>query len=104
MSFIMPSPFALVLVAAVVAAAYLIYQASLPKPLPGIPYKKSTATRPFGDLPDIAKYVSETKLMSSFMVKRAEELGSPIVQVFGAPFGKPWVVLTDNREYVMNWT
>ncbi|KAF7191952.1 Cytochrome P450 monooxygenase [Pseudocercospora fuligena] len=39
--------------------------------------------------------------MISFLAKRSRELNSPIIQVFMRPFSRPWVVLTDGREYVV---
>jgi hypothetical protein len=48
--------------AAVVALAY---RAILPKPIPGIPYNKASASRILGDAPDVSCSSSLYKLMHS---------------------------------------
>lgn len=82
----------------VLAAAFAIYRALLPKPIPGIPCDQAASKRLFGDVPDALKYHAETSEMLSFLVKRCKELDSPIIQVFMRPFQKPWVVVADGRE------
>ena len=48
--------------AAVVALAY---RAILPKPIPGIPYNKASASRILGDAPDVSCSSSRNKLIYS---------------------------------------
>lgn len=76
----------------------LLYRAALPKPIPGIPYDRTSAGRILGDVPDALKYHGETHEMVTFLEKRCRELGGPICQVFMRPFAKPWVVVMDGRE------
>ena len=45
----------------VVAVIYLGYRAALPRPLPGIPYNKDAASKLFGDVPEMMRYVLRTK-------------------------------------------
>ncbi|KAK4554654.1 hypothetical protein LTR86_008156 [Recurvomyces mirabilis] len=95
----LPSPTFLGLAAAIVlAAGYVLYQATIPKPIPGIPYLKATANQPFGDLSDFIKFNKRTKEVMQFVTNRAEELNTPVCQLFVKPFRKPWVVVADARE------
>lgn len=92
------SPSAWLVLTALVSFAIWIYRASIPKPLPGIPYNKGSAVRPFGDIPDAVKWHSETGELRSFFHKRIQELDSPIIQLFMRPFSLPWIVIADSRE------
>lgn len=95
------SPITVSLVASVLLLAiYLIYRATIPKPIPGIPHVAASALRAFGDVPDMLKYHAKTGEMISFLGAKCVELNSPIIQVFLRPFGRPWVVLMDSQEYV----
>jgi hypothetical protein len=40
---------------------YLVYEAVLPKPLPGIPYNHGAPNKIFGDIPEMMGYVIRTK-------------------------------------------
>ncbi|KAK5997603.1 Cytochrome P450 monooxygenase TRI13 [Cladobotryum mycophilum] len=82
----------------IIAAIGLLYRALLPKPIPGIPYKKSSARRILGDAPDVLRWNKETKEIWSYIRNLAIELDSPVIQVFMRPLGKPWVILCDFRE------
>ncbi|KAG8157457.1 hypothetical protein KVR01_012841 [Diaporthe batatas] len=75
-----------------------LYRAALPKPIPGLPYKKGSEKRLLGDAPDIIEWQKETKEVFSYMRKLALDLKAPVFQMFMRPFGKPWVILTDFRE------
>jgi len=49
------SPYTFGLAAFVLFAVIaLVYRAFLPKPIPGIPYKKSSANNVLGDAPDVS--------------------------------------------------
>jgi hypothetical protein len=88
-------------VVAIVVVVYLVYQAALPTPIPGIPYKTISARRLLGDLPDMLKYTARTRETVSYFASHCVELNSPITQIFIRPiFSKPWVIITDSREYV----
>jgi cytochrome P450 len=90
--------YALLLVGFVAIALVRLYRAALPKPIPGIPYVEKNAQSIFGDIPDALKHYRETGMLSTFCVRRCEELDSPIFQIFLRPFCKPWVILSDARE------
>lgn len=57
------SPTLLLVLAVLLFAGISIYYASLPKPLPGIPYDKESARKPFGDLPEAMAHLKETGVM-----------------------------------------
>jgi hypothetical protein len=85
----------------IIAVVYLVYQAAMPPPLPGIPYKTVSASRLLGDLPDMLNHTGKTKKTVSFFAGHCVELNSPITQIFIRPFlSKPRVIITDSREYV----
>ena len=79
------------------AGFYLLYHAALPRPLPGIPYRKSSADRPLGDLPDAFRFQKKTNELLAYFDVFARELGSPVTQ-FLPPLGRPWVIVSDYRE------
>lgn len=83
----------------VAAVGYLCYRAMLPRPLPGIPYKKASARRILGDAPDLLKHKAEhAGDMYSYLADMAVELGEPVFQIFMQPMARPWVVVHDPRE------
>jgi hypothetical protein len=83
----------------IIVVAYLVYQAAMPTPLPGIPYKTTSASRLLGDLPDMLNYTAITRKTVSFFASHCVELNSPITQIFIRPFfSKPWVIITDSHE------
>ncbi|KAF2226092.1 cytochrome P450 [Elsinoe ampelina] len=85
--------------AAVVAVLLgLLYYATLPKPIPGIPYNKKHANRLFGVVPDLIRHVSKTNTLVDFLTAQGQELDTPIFQTFFGPFVKPAVMMTDYRE------
>lgn len=94
-----------------------LYRLLLPKPIPGIPYNKHAARNILGDLPQLAKYMKETKEINAWLINQCRIHDSPIVQVFPRPFSKPvskplrtsnlfhrltnpkqWVIISDYRE------
>ncbi|KAK5129842.1 hypothetical protein LTR08_002779 [Meristemomyces frigidus] len=79
-------------------AGYFLYRATIPKPIPGIPYVAASAMRAFGDVPDALNYHAKTSETIAFLGQKCVELNSPIVQVFMRPFSRPWVVLMDSQE------
>jgi hypothetical protein len=83
---------------AIIVVAYLVYQAAMPTPLAGIPYKTISASRLLGDLPNMLDYTARTRETVSFFASHCVELNSPITQIFIRPFSKPWVIITDSRE------
>lgn len=86
-------------VAFVAVLAYLLYRAALPKPIPGIPYHKSSAQSIWGDVPAIRAFSKTTgRSGSEWIIAQAKELDSPIFQIFILPFQSPRVFITDHRE------
>ncbi|KAF4548168.1 Cytochrome P450-like protein 34 [Elsinoe fawcettii] len=85
---------------AAVAAVFLagLYYAALPKPIPGIPYKKKYANSLFGVTPDIIRHVSKHNTVADLLCRQGAELDSPIFQLFFAPFSPPVVFMSDYRE------
>ena len=79
-------------------ALYLLYRAALPKPIPGIPYHKSSAKSILGDAPALVKHKDETQEGYDWMMQQCIELDSPIIQLFIRPFRRPIVFVTDFRE------
>lgn len=47
----------------VVLVLYLLYRAALPRPFPDIPYNRGAASKLFGDVPELIRYVLRTKLI-----------------------------------------
>jgi len=86
------------LVGILAVAIYVAYRLALPRPIPGIPYNKEAAKHIFGDVPSIIRAVSETNEIWTWFAAQAVKHNSPIIQIFGKPFAKPWVFLTDFRE------
>lgn len=78
----------------------LLYWASLPRPLPGIPYTKKSRWSPFGDAFDFVQYTKDTGEGFRWFATKAAELNSPIFQVFLAPFSRPIVVVADIQELI----
>lgn len=92
-----PQP-ALVLVAVCVTATVLLLRwAALPKPIPGIPYNKISATRISGDGPEMKK-AAMARRVRFWMRDQFAIHNSPIIQLFIRPFGKPYVLVSDFRE------
>lgn len=78
----------------VIILLWFLRLAALPRPLPGIPYNKVSAGRIAGDVPELRK----TGRTRAWLRDRFATHNSPIVQVFMAPFGKPWVLVSDFWE------
>ncbi|KAH8127756.1 hypothetical protein ACSS6W_008700 [Trichoderma asperelloides] len=77
---------------------YLIRLALLPRPIPGIPYKKSSAKKIAGNGFEMLAWKQKHGEMFGYLSQLALELNAPIFQIFVHPLGKPWVVIADNRE------
>ena len=83
---------------AIALLGYLCYRAALPRPLPGIPYNKKSASRILGDGPDFIKYQAEHGEKFEYMAKLASEMNEPVIQIFMQPLSRPWVIINDPRE------
>ncbi len=88
-------PSLLFLATSILAALYLTYRRLLPKPLPGIPYNKEATKTLLGPM---VKHMADTQELFNWVAAQNIKLNSPIVQVFGRPFARPWVVVADYRE------
>ncbi|KAK8127807.1 hypothetical protein PG984_008915 [Apiospora sp. TS-2023a] len=70
-----------------------------PKPYPGIPYNKKSATRIIGDVPDLMSIVQKTNEFSdAIFTTTTQKLGTPIAQLLLPGFQRPLIVLEDPRE------
>ncbi|KAK1991632.1 cytochrome P450 monooxygenase [Colletotrichum falcatum] len=77
---------------------YLLYRAMLPRPLPGIPYNEAAARSILGDMPEMIGHAGKTGEMYDWLGAQNIKHRSPMVQVFGRPFSKPWVIISDFCE------
>lgn len=93
---IRPTPGAeayLVIFGLVASIAYGLFRLAAPKPIPGIPHYPDIGI--FGDVPKLKKYNKENQELYRFLTEACSNLGSPIVQLFVRPFGRPWVIVSD---------
>ncbi|KAM7215916.1 cytochrome P450 [Rhypophila decipiens] len=94
----------IIAIAAAAAALFLLiprlHHLFVPRPIPSIPYKRASANRILGDIPDVLKQRNETGEIWRYVRDLAAELNSPIFQMFMSPgpFGKPWVIIADFTE------
>ena len=80
-------------------ALWRLYLALLPKPIPGIPHNPASARSIFGDIPGYLRASARTREPITWLLSQARATGSPISQIFLAPFGgRPFVMVTDFRE------
>ncbi len=87
------------LVTVVAVALWRLYLALLPKPIPGIPHNRASARNPLGDIPGFVLASARTREPITWLLSQARATGSPISQIFLAPFGgRPFVTITDFRE------
>lgn len=78
---------------------YGVYRLALPKPIPGIPYIKSSAHNVLGDLPAMASHIAKTDgTFITYISSVVQTLNAPLVQVFFTPLSKPLLILADFRE------
>ena len=92
-----PTPASIaIVIGTLIILASAIYRAALPKPIPDIPYNKISANRLLGDVPDMNTNASSG--LRYWMRDQFAIHNSPIVQIFVAPFKKPWVLVADFRE------
>lgn len=77
----------------------LTYYLCLPKPIPGIPYRRSVLYNPLGDLPALLKWTAENgQDPFAWFAEQHRTLDSPIIQLFIKPFGRPSVFVADYWE------
>ncbi|KAK2052932.1 cytochrome P450 monooxygenase [Colletotrichum caudatum] len=76
----------------------VLYRALLPRPLPGIPHNEAAAKSILGDMPEMIGHAQKTGEMYDWLGAQNIKHRSPMVQVFGRPFSKPWVIISDFHE------
>lgn len=82
----------------ILASVYLIYRLALPKPIPGIPYNKTSASRLLGDIPDLAADTKRRGDVYLWFLDQNMRAGRVMNQIFIQPFGPPAIILADGRE------
>lgn len=98
------SPSTYAVLAVVLGGLYALYRASLPKPIPGIPYHKGSANNILGDIPLLVRFRKGTgpgpNSVVDWFALQAKQFDTPVFQLFLTPFafGKPTVCITDPRE------
>ncbi|KAL7904529.1 cytochrome P450 [Trichoderma velutinum] len=90
--------FSLLLASSIVAAILLLIICAtvLPKPLPGIPYNKTSAWRLYGDV----SAMKEAQYRRQWIWKQPSQHDSSVSQIFIFPFRRPIVIVTDYRAVV----
>ncbi|KAL2851110.1 cytochrome P450 [Aspergillus pseudoustus] len=70
-----------------VPTLYLIYLSLLPHPLPGIPYRPSSARSLLGDIPALLTHLSThpTNTFTTYTTSLMRQLDSPVIQIFPRP-------------------
>ncbi|OBT53235.1 hypothetical protein VE04_06886 [Pseudogymnoascus sp. 24MN13] len=82
-----------------ISGLFGLYLLVLPKPIPGIPYNKDSATKLFGDGQAYLKHVQEHGgTFATYCQSVSKSLDSPLIQIFIQPFKQPLLVLADFRE------
>lgn len=81
-----------------IGCLFLLYLQALPKPIPGIPYNKDSATKLFGDGQAYLKHFKEGGTFATYCQSVVKSLDSPLVQIFIQPFKQPLLVLADFGE------
>ncbi|KAH0840575.1 cytochrome P450 monooxygenase [Fonsecaea pedrosoi] len=84
--------------AAIPASGKCCFYGLLPKPIPGIPYNESATRSLLGDIPEMMSYMAKTEEIWPWITEQITKHQSPVVQVFGRPFARPWVIVSDHRE------
>ncbi|KAJ1331829.1 cytochrome P450 [Microdochium nivale] len=82
----------------VLTLLYLLRQWALPRPLPGIPFNAAAARIVMGDAAEIKQIKQSGGRARIWFGQQTVKHGSPIVQAFLTPLGKPAVILSDYRE------
>ncbi|KAI8935716.1 hypothetical protein NX059_007237 [Plenodomus lindquistii] len=92
------TPTSLILTTTVLAATYFFYLRLLPKPIPGIPYNPEATQSILGDVPSMLQHLKTSKTVSDWMTNHHKRHNSPIIQIWGGVFSRPWVFIDDFRE------
>ncbi|KAI1420864.1 cytochrome P450 monooxygenase [Xylaria sp. FL1777] len=79
---------------------FYIYHLAMPRPIPGIPYNKSSSHKLLGDVPAIADHMAKIEggTFITYILKTMRSLNSPLIQVFIQPLSRPSLILGDFPE------
>jgi hypothetical protein len=91
---LLSSPF-LIGVCLLAFVLYLLKRA-YPNPYPGIPYHLASAKQLWGDSPGLLAAIKHEP--NKWVFDQNRNLGSPVAQLFLAPFSKPTIIIDDVRE------
>ncbi|KAM3537526.1 hypothetical protein ARSEF1564_009558 [Beauveria bassiana] len=78
--------------------AFLLHRRAFPRPYSGIPYNAASAKLFWGDTSALFETVQITQDPAKFIFQQNRNLGSPVIQMFLAPFSNPTVIIDDVRE------
>jgi hypothetical protein len=78
--------------------AFVLYvsRRAYPSPYPGIPYHLASARKLWGDSPGLLAAIKHEP--NKWVFDQNRNLGSPVAQLFLAPFSKPTIIIDDVRE------
>lgn len=87
------------LVAASLITIWALRSWALPKPIPGIPYRRKATRSILGDIPDmLGATANSDKTYMEWVQEEMQGMNSPIIQMFIRPLSRPVLVLADFRE------
>lgn len=92
------SPWAGGALTTILMLGYILYRSALPRPIPGIPYHRESATRIIGDALGMVQHNQKHGTVTDWWTLQGIKLNSPIFQLFLKPFSKPMVFVLDPRE------
>lgn len=98
MSLLYFSPVTYAALAVFFTLCYGLYWLALPKPIPGIPYRKESAKHIMGDGPDFVNHFKQHSTVVDWIIEQSTVLDSPVYQLFFSPLAKPTVCVVDPRE------
>ncbi|KAJ3498608.1 hypothetical protein NLG97_g984 [Lecanicillium saksenae] len=82
----------------VLLVVFVLYRQAFPRPFWGIPYNATSAKQFWGDTTALFDTIKITQDPAKFIFQQNRNLGSPVIQMFLAPFSNPTVIIDDIRE------
>ncbi|KAL1600863.1 hypothetical protein SLS60_007251 [Paraconiothyrium brasiliense] len=80
-------------------AVYTLRYWTLPKPIPGIPYRPEATRKVLGDIPDMLQATANSdRTYMQWIQEQMDAMNSPIIQMFIRPLSRPVLILADFRE------
>lgn len=76
--------------------SFYLFKRAYPSPYPGIPYHLASAKQLWGDSPELLAAIKHEP--NKWVFDQNRKLGSPVAQLFLAPFSKPTIIIDDIRE------